>query len=71
MKRLIVLSTLLSVVASTLVAVTVNYGWEDGGTILSSYGNVENPINVASDSDPGTNNETPTYDPMEDQECLR
>jgi len=41
----------------------IDYGWEDGGTILSFYGNVANPANVAMGTDPGTNNQEPSYDP--------
>ena len=31
---------------------TVNYGWEDGGTILGSAGNLADPLNVAGGVDP-------------------
>ena len=43
--------------------ITNYYGWENGATILGSYGNVSNPLNVSIGSDPGQNNEDPTYDP--------
>ena len=39
------------------------YGWEDGGTILGFYGNVSGVLNVSVGSDPGTNDQTPSYDP--------
>ena len=44
-------------------AQTLNYGWENGGTILGSYGNLVNPANVTTGSDPGTNDQTPSHDP--------
>ncbi len=31
-----------------------NYGWEDGGTLLGSYGNLVNPLNVAGGMDGST-----------------
>ena len=35
-------------------AATVNYGWEDGGTILGSYGNLVDPENVSGISNSGS-----------------
>ena len=64
MKKSCLSLLLTGIVSSTSASITVNCDWEDGsGTILSSYGNLSNPLNVAIGSDPGTNNETPSYDP--------
>ena len=46
MKYLLFISLLASIVLSQQ---TTSYSWEDGGTILGSYGgNVSNPLNVGS-----------------------
>ena len=37
---------ILAVVLVAAPAMAATYGWEDGGTILGSYGNLVNPLNV-------------------------
>ncbi len=63
MKKLIVIGMILCLSSVTYAIQTIDYGWEDSGTILSSYGNLVNPANVTMGSDPGTNNENPSYIP--------
>ncbi len=43
-------------------AVTIDYSWENGGTILGSFGNLADPQNVSVGSDPGAGS-TINYDP--------
>lgn len=54
---------LTAVALSASADIVVDYGWEDGGTVLGTFGNVVGIQNVTAGSDPGTNNETPSYDP--------
>jgi hypothetical protein len=42
----------LLLAGSAATAMTVSYGWENGGTILGSFGNLVDPLNVATGSDP-------------------
>ena len=42
----------LAAATTASAIVTVDYSWEDGGTVLGSFGNVTNPLNVASGTDP-------------------
>jgi hypothetical protein len=64
MNKTIAALGIAALMASVSYAGTVNYGWEDGvGTVLGSYGNLVNPANVSTGSDPGTNNENPSHDP--------
>lgn len=46
-KLLIVAIAVLFVAPAAWSAQTLTYGWEDGGTILGSYGNVADPTNVS------------------------
>ena len=64
MKTILATFGIMALAVSLSCATLVEYSWEDGGTILGSYGNLVNPTNVATGSDPGINNvDTPTYDP--------
>jgi hypothetical protein len=55
MRRTIAALGITALMVSVSYAGTVNYGWEDGvGTILGSFGNLANPANVATGSEPGT-----------------
>lgn len=55
MKKLIVVAVVLLLAASSAFALTANYGWEDGNTVLGSYGtvlttNVTSPVYSGSHS---------------------
>ena len=63
-KTIALLGIIALAVPVAQAAQIVNYGWEDGvGTILGSYGNIANPANVTTGSDPGTNNQSPSHVP--------
>lgn len=51
MKKLSLILAVLAI-AATSNALTVTYDWEDSSTILGSYGNLVNPLNVMSGTDP-------------------
>lgn len=60
MKKILCATMVLGLVGVVANAqTTVNYGWEDGATILGSYGNVVNPLNVSTAVDGATNTVTP------------
>ncbi len=46
MKKTLCMIAILGLATSAMAA-TVTYGWEDGGTILGSYGNLADPTNVS------------------------
>lgn len=55
MKKMAVLAAALMLAASATHALTVTYGWEDGGTVLGVYGtalasNVSSPVNTGTKS---------------------
>jgi hypothetical protein len=55
MKKIAVLAAALMLAASAAQAVTVTYGWEDGGTVLGTYGtvlasNVSSPVHSGAKS---------------------
>jgi len=47
MKRVMLALLATLFITGTANAATVTYGWEDGGTILGSYGNLVDPLNVS------------------------
>lgn len=63
LKHAVILGVIVCLTGIVHAEQTIDYSWEDGGTILSFYGNLANPANVSSGSDPGTNNQEPSYDP--------
>ena len=51
MRRLLMLACAACLLAAPAAAVTVDYGWEDGGTIIGQYAQID-AFNVPSTTDP-------------------
>ncbi|MCD4830089.1 MAG: lamin tail domain-containing protein [Candidatus Cloacimonetes bacterium] len=64
MKKLILLLGFMVVVMSVFAVQTDTYGWEDGGTVLGTYGNVGSAENSTEQANSGTSSLKLTEDPI-------
>ena len=60
MRGFLIAALVVSMAVGASAAMIVNYGWEDGKTILGSFGNVGTAQNVSAGTDPAGNPVTPS-----------